>query len=302
MKKLRFRKSKPVMDAHEFGPLRLSARNVSFDLSRTPLHWIPDYPVASHMVSTYHLLFPEVERFFIDAFTEALPHITDPTLRSDVLGFIGQETMHANTHDESLADFFSRNGIDPEPPLEQARFLLRRLLGPREFTSHKQARQYLNNRLAITAALENFTAFLGHFVLNCSWPEKGADPNMTALFTWHGAEETEHRMVAHEVAEYFDPRYVRRLRMTLVTLPLTIWISARFVWYLVSNDPTLQRTRLQTLRDILRACREGVLPSVGTVLKSMVDYLRPGYTPDGTGSMAQALGYLATVEARGKTA
>lgn len=299
---LRFRKPKPAMDALDIGPLKLTARDVAFDLSATPLHWIPGYPVASHVISAYHLLFPEVERFFIEAFTEALPHIRDTRLREDILGFIGQETMHANTHEESLEDFFGRNGIDPAPPLAQARFLLREVLGHRDFADDKRARQYLIDRLAIVAALENFTAFLGHFALNCRWPERGADPAMVALFRWHGAEEMEHRTVAHDVAMYFDPRYSRRLRMTLLTLPLTIWISARFMWYLISNDPTIRVTRRRAWLDVLRGGRDGVLPTVWTVLKSMVDYLRPGYTPDDTGSMAQALGYLATVEARGKAA
>ncbi|MFF0542017.1 metal-dependent hydrolase [Nocardia thailandica] len=300
--KIRFRKAEPVLDAVDIGPLRLTARDVAFDLRDTPLHWIPGHPVASHTISAYHLLFPEVERFFIEAFTEALPHVRDTRLREDMLGFIGQETMHADTHEHSLEDFFARNGIDPEPPLAQARFLLRRLLGPRDYADPKQARQYLINRLAIVAALENFTAFLGHFTLNCAWTERGADPAMAGLFRWHGAEEMEHRTVAHDVAEYFDPRYSRRLRMTLVTVPLTIWISARFIWYLVSSDPSLRLTRRRVLLDVLRGGRAGVLPTVWTVLQSILGYLRPGYTPDDTGSMAQALGYLATVEARGKAA
>ncbi|MFF3229048.1 metal-dependent hydrolase [Nocardia suismassiliense] len=300
--KPRARKTTPVLDTVEVGPLRLRARAVSFDLSATPLHWIPGYPVASHTISAYHLLFPEVERFFIAAFKEALPEIRDPRLREDVLGFIGQETTHAETHDASLDDFFLRNGIDPEPPLRQARFLLGRLLGPRSFGDAERDRQYLITRLAITAALENFTAFLGHFVLNCAWDEVGADPAMTALFRWHGAEEMEHRTVAHEVAEYFDARYSRRVRTMIVVLPLTIWISCRFIWYLISNDPHTTRSRLRALWQAVRAGRDGVLPTAATVLSSMIDYLRPGYRPESTGSMAQALGHLAKVEARAKVA
>ncbi|GAA5072343.1 metal-dependent hydrolase [Nocardia iowensis] len=296
------RTPKQPLDTVETGPLRLKARDVSFDLSRTPLHWIPGYPVASHTISAYHLLFPEVERFFIAAFKEALPEIRDPRLREDVLGFIGQETLHADTHDASLDDFFLRNGIDPQPPLRQARFVLNRLLGPRGFGDPKRDRQYLITRLAITAALENFTAFLGHFVLNCAWDEVGADPAMTSLFRWHGAEEMEHRTVAHEVAEYFDPRYSRRLRTMLVTLPITVWISCRFIWYLISSDPNVTHSRTRVLWQVVQAGRRRVLPTAPTVLASVIDYLRPGYSPESTGSMAQALGYLAKVEARAKAA
>ena len=292
------KKPQPPMDTIDIGPLRLEARQVSFDLTGTPLHWIPGHPVASHVVSSYHLLFPEVERFFIDAFKEALPRIRDPRLREDVLGFIGQETMHANAHEESLGDYFERNGIDPEPLLEQARFFLRRVLGPRTYRNPNRAEQHLINRLAITAALENFTAFLGHYVLNSTWDEHHADPNMTALFRWHGAEEMEHRNVAHDVAEYFDDRYSRRVRTMLVVFPVTVWLSSRFIWYLVKNDPAAPHSRLKVLYKVIRDGRLGLLPTPATVLGSVTDYLRPGYTPDGTGSMAQALSYLATIESR----
>ncbi|SUA45014.1 Predicted metal-dependent hydrolase [Nocardia africana] len=206
--------------------------------------------------------------------------------------------MHANAHDESLDDFFQRNGIDPEPLLAQSRFFLGKVLGPRTFRNPKRTRQHLINRLAITAALENFTAFLGHFVLNCAWDEYRADPGMVALFRWHGAEEMEHRNVAHDVAEYFDDRYSRRLRTMLLVFPVTIWISSRFIWYLVKNDPAAPASRRRVILDVLRAGRRGLLPTPATVLGSVVDYLAPGYRPDDTGSMAQALSYLATVESR----
>ncbi|MFC7450699.1 metal-dependent hydrolase [Rhodococcus daqingensis] len=292
------KKSRFPMDTVDIGPLQLKARNVSFDLSRTPLHWIPGHPVASHAVSAYHLLFPEVERFFIEAFKDALPDIEDQRLREDVLGFIGQETMHANAHDESLGDYFQRNGIDPEPLLEQSRFVLGKVLGPRTFRTAKLTRRHLIKRLAITAAFENFTAFLGHFVLNCSWDRHAADPNMTAIFRWHGAEEMEHRNVAHDVAMYFDPRYWRRVSTMIVVFPLVIWISSRFVWYLVRSDPDAPSSRLRVLYDVIRDGRRGLLPTPRMVFGSAFDYLKLSFRPDATGSMAQALSYLATIETR----
>ncbi|WP_078322463.1 metal-dependent hydrolase [Mycobacteroides chelonae] len=295
--KLRTRTRFP-MDTVDIGPLQLKARQVAFDLSATPLHWIPCHPVASHTVSAYHLLFPEVERFFIAAFKEALPDIADARLREDVLGFIGQETMHANAHDESLDDYFERNGIDPEPLLAQSRYMLSKVMGPRTFRNPKEARQHLINRLAITAAFENFTAFLGHFVLNCNWDRYNADPNMAAIFRWHGAEEMEHRTVAWDVAMHFDSRYWRRVRTMVMVFPLVVWISSRFVWYLVKNDPAAPKSRLRTIYDVIRDGRRGLLPTLVMVLGSAWDYLKPNFRPDETGSMAQALSYLATVEAR----
>ncbi|UGT44174.1 metal-dependent hydrolase [Nocardia yamanashiensis] len=292
------KKNRFPMDTVDIGPLQLKARKVDFDLSATPLHWIPGHPVAGHTLNAYHLLFPEVERFFIAAFKEALPEIVDPRLREDVLGFIGQETVHANAHEDSLDDYFQRNGIDPGPLLAQSRYLLGRVLGPREFRTDRARRRHLINRLAITAAFENFTAFLGHFVLNCRWDEAGSDPGMTALFRWHGAEEMEHRTVAHDVAMYFDPGYWRRVRTMVVIFPLVIWISSRFVWYMVEHDPAVRSSRLRVLLTVLRDGRAGMLPTARTVIGSALDYLKPSFRPDDTGSMAQALSYLATIESR----
>ncbi|MDQ1042286.1 putative metal-dependent hydrolase [Streptomyces sp. V4I2] len=42
-----------------------------------------------------HLMLPELERWFVRTFEQALPLITDDRLREDVRGFIGQEAKHA---------------------------------------------------------------------------------------------------------------------------------------------------------------------------------------------------------------
>lgn len=39
--------------SHEIAP-----RRVSFDWSRTPRHWIPGEPTATHVINVLHLLLP----------------------------------------------------------------------------------------------------------------------------------------------------------------------------------------------------------------------------------------------------
>ncbi|MFC9553834.1 metal-dependent hydrolase [Rhodococcus sp. NPDC056960] len=292
------RKSSPPVDVIDPGPIALRARHVEFDLSASPLHWIPGHPVASHAVSAYHLLFPEVERFFITAFEEALPLVEDDRLREDILGFIGQESIHADAHDRAIRDFLLTHGIDATPVVAQTQWILRKSMGPRALADPTAQRQYLIERLAIVAALENVTAFLGHYALNNTWDEFGADPNLTDLLRWHGAEEMEHRNVAHDVALYFDPSYRRRLRAMAVTVPVTVLLSARCMWFLITSDPRAPRSRLRTVRDILRGGRLGLLPTWREVLGAMTGYLRPSYTPEQTGSMSQALAYLAQIDTR----
>jgi predicted metal-dependent hydrolase len=76
----------------------LQAHDVRFDWTGLPMHWIPQEAFASHLLNVLHLLLPEGERFFVKAFAEALPLISDEALREDVLGFIGQQGMHTSAH------------------------------------------------------------------------------------------------------------------------------------------------------------------------------------------------------------
>ena len=76
------------------GPVAIQARNVEFDASEVPLHWIPGHPVASHMVSLLNVVLPAAERWFVATYNEALPLVNDAELADDMRGFIGQEAVH----------------------------------------------------------------------------------------------------------------------------------------------------------------------------------------------------------------
>ncbi len=67
-----------------------------------------------------------------------------------------------------------------------------------------RAQNHLIERLAIIAAVEHITAFLGDWVLNADGLDRaGIHPTMLDLLRWHGAEEVEHRSVAYDVMRYF---------------------------------------------------------------------------------------------------
>lgn len=119
-------------NAHEVhADLVLEPRDVKFDWSALPLHWIPDEPVATHTINVLHLLLPEGERWFIKVFKDALPLITDDQLREEVLGFIGQESIHAEAHQEVL-DHLLTQGIDPRPYVRQIAWLFQQVLGEKQ--------------------------------------------------------------------------------------------------------------------------------------------------------------------------
>lgn len=275
------------------GKVELHARNVDFDLSTTPLHWIPGQPVASNFITVLNLLLPEGERWFVQTFNEALPMIKDPALATDMRGFIGQEAMHAEAHDRAVDEWLNRHGIDATPYTDQMEWIFRRVLGPREGGTPEQRQKHLIERLWLIAAIEHYTAILGDFALNCTWSENGADPAMTDLFTWHGAEEVEHRAVAHDVAAYFTDSMLHRGRAMAIALPFLAVLLVRGFRFIMTADATQNIGFAGKSAGYYRGARLGVLPKIRHLLAATFTYFRPGFAPHDIGDTAQAVAYLA---------
>jgi predicted metal-dependent hydrolase len=267
----------------------LHARNVAFEWSELPHHWIPGEPFATHMINVLHLLLPEGERWFCHVFKQALPLIRDEQIAEDVRGFIGQEAMHAESH-QGVLDHFDAHGVDTRPYVDQIAWLFGKVLGD---DVGKRSRGWLVERTAIVAAIEHFTAFLGQWVLDAEELDRaGADPTMLDLLRWHGAEEVEHRAVAYDLFTHLDGRYGRRIRAMLIAVPVLAWLWARGVRYLMAHDPQVRATA--RWRDWLRGARLGIVPSPVQVLRALPSYFRPHYHPSQHGSTSQAIHYLAT--------
>lgn len=276
------------------GPVAIRARNVAFDTTAIGLHWIPGHPVASNFISSLNLLLPEGERWFVEAFDEALPYVDDDDLREAMRGFIGQEAKHSQVHDKVQWGFLKDNGIDPSPFQRQVEWIFRRVLGPRPALSRRRRRKRLIARLWIIAAVEHFTAVFGDFALNSNWDEAGAAPELCDLYRWHGAEEVEHRAVAHDVATYFGDSYFRRLWAMVAAFPLLISILVRGTHFINHHDPDAPSSEIELWRAGYQDAKAGLLPGFRHFGGSLLAYLKPGYHPDDIGSTAQAVAYLAS--------
>lgn len=275
------------------GPVAIRPRNVSFDCRGTPLHWIPGHPVASNFISSLNLMLPEGERWFVEAFDEALPYVDDDDLREAMRGFIGQEAKHSSVHDKVQWGFLRDNGVDPTPFARQVNWIFRRVLGPRPELSPRRRRKRLIGRLWIIAAVEHFTAVFGHFALNNGWDEAGADPVLSDLYRWHGAEEVEHRSVAHDVATYFGDSYFRRVWAMVAAFPLLFSILVRGTHFINHHDPAAPKSEIALWRTGYTDYKAGLVPGF-EILTSLIGYLKPGYQPADFGSTAQAVAYLAS--------
>jgi len=268
----------------------LRAREVRFDWTGMPPAFIPNEPFASHLLNVLHILLPEGERWFVKVFSEALPLIKDDELREDVIGFIGQEGMHAHAH-QLVQDYFAEQGMDNRPYVRDIEFMFQRLLGDRRLEGKKQE-EWLIERLAFVAAIEHITAFLGNWVLDTpALDAAGGDPRMLDLLRWHGAEEVEHRAVAYDVYMHVDGRYFRRVRTYAVSSLVIVWLFFRGSKHLMKADAAVKgRPHWWSL---IRTKRKGFTPGYLDLLRWSLRYFSRKYHPSKEGSTAQAVAYLA---------
>ncbi|RJQ68131.1 metal-dependent hydrolase [Pseudonocardiaceae bacterium YIM PH 21723] len=285
--------SQPEKKIEDPDHLVLQPRDVRFDWGRTPAHWIPGEVLLAHILNVTHMILPEIERWFIRVFSAALPLISSEKVRADVRGFIGQESVHAESH-QGAADHLTRHGIDVTPFTGQMEWVFQeRLLRPE--LKGTRARKWLIWQLSGVAAGEHFTAMLGEYILaNRKLDEVGADPVMLDLFRWHGAEEVEHRAVAFDLFTHLDNRYWARVITMVAIIPPLIWLFIRGTLFLYRNDPHLPPGSRPRMRELIRLLREGLLPPVMWLIKGTLKYLRRDFHPSQVGSTSAALEYLAT--------
>ncbi|MEU5845579.1 metal-dependent hydrolase [Saccharopolyspora shandongensis] len=280
------------IDPGEPDRVALQARDVAFDWAQLPMHWIPGEPFATHMINFLHLVLPEGERWFVEVFKQAMPLIEDDRLLEDVRGFVGQEAMHAESH-QGVLDHFDAHGLDTRPYVAQVGWMFRKILGDRPHTG-KRAESWLVQRLAMIAAIEHYTAFLGQWVLDAeALDAAGADPTMLDLLRWHGAEEVEHRSVAYDLYMHVDGGYLQRCRTMAIAITVLAILWARGVRFLMAHDPVLRGRRKPRFRDMLRTGRLGLTPSYWQMLRAIPPYFRRSYHPSQHGSTSQAVAYLA---------
>jgi predicted metal-dependent hydrolase len=272
----------------------LKPRRVRFDWEHTPMEWVPGDPLSTHAMNVLHLLLPAGEKWFVHVYRQALPLVTDPQVAEDGRGFMGQEAVHSRAH-SAVLDHLRAQGLDAEPFTRHMDFLFEKLLGD-EILGRKPprflARRFLEQRLAIVAAIEHFTAVLGMWVIDTPGLDAAnCDPVMLDLLRWHGAEEVEHRSVAFDMFQHVSGSYVRRVIAMMQVAPVLVLLWIRGTRFLIAHDPN--HPPKGRWRDFFRAGRAGRLPTLRLLMAAIPRYLRHGYHPSQEGDTAMALAYLA---------
>ncbi len=231
----------------------ITVRKPSFDFEASPKYYFNGNPLISYLLTALSLTFPIGERFFVHSVRSVRDKVSDETLQKDVSAFIGQEAMHSHAH-EGFNKFVEELGLDVQWILDEE-------YKATEFVKSKfSAKQ----QLAITCALEHFTAIIAQYLLEHPDFHQQLHPQVAKLWMWHALEETEHKAVAFDVYQtVFADQKIRKRVMRIVTCTFTSRISY-LTFKLLMSDPVGRKQ----WRNHLAAFKQ---------LKEMINALIPVY-------------------------
>lgn len=286
--------------------VELKARKVKFDLSDSPVHWLPGDVFSSHLINGIHLLLPAGELWFCRVYNKALPHISDPQLKEEVKGFIRQEGAHAQAHRHGEA-WLREHGYNVDDYLGRINWLFETLLNDmplnKSWLMPKQMeKQWLIMRVGIVAAIEHFTGLLGDWCLNSNGWDSG-DAVVADLFRWHLAEEVEHRTVAFDLYEHLCANnasfYLSRQAIMALVFPLFIYFITESARSLAGQDSHADGKRIarsSVLRLLFELEKVGRkkdnVPTFSFLVERTLRWLSPRFHPITEGNTQQALDYI----------
>ncbi len=177
--------------------------------------WAGGDPIATAWFNALSATFPRGETLFVDAvksFRDGAP----PQLATEIRAFIRQEVNHTREH---LA--FNRAAAEAGYDLSGIDARVERLIGL-VYARPKHA------WLAVTMALEHFTAMFAHEFLTHPEHFAGADSEQAELWRWHAVEEIEHKAVAYDTWLHATKSWSRWKRWKVKSMLMLI-ITQRFV-------------------------------------------------------------------------
>jgi predicted metal-dependent hydrolase len=193
--------------------LTISPRDVKFNRSaRADRWWLGGDPIGTAFFNALSVSFPQGEAHFIET-VRRYRDAAEGELVEQIALFIKQEVMHTREHvvfnrlvsgagyDIKGMDAMLRERLDfarSRPPIAQ---------------------------LAMTVALEHFTAIMANDVLRHPEVLKGASQDVADMWRWHAIEEIEHKAVAFDTFQAatrdlssFKRWRIRSLVMFLITI------------------------------------------------------------------------------------
>lgn len=238
-----------------------------FPVAKSPRYFYGNDPFLSLFWNTFSSLLPEGEAFFVQAVRHYRDQVTEPLLKAQVAGFIGQEAMHSKEHDA-----FNKMIRDLGLPMDALDRDVGRLL---QFARERLPKSM---QLAATVCLEHYTAIIAEQLLR--EPEHRqmlGDSEAMKMWLWHALEENEHKTVAYDVYEKTVGSYALRVGTMVPTTIILFAVLFAFHARMLAADGQLLKLR-QNARGLryLWGARKGLFPRL---LPQFLDFFRPGFHP-----------------------
>ncbi|MFM5922685.1 MAG: metal-dependent hydrolase [Novosphingobium sp.] len=234
--------------------LTITVRDQRFGRETKPGRWWLNHdPVATAWHNALSATFPRGEAFFIEA-VKAHRDGASPKLEAEIRAFVRQEINHTREH-----IVFNKAATEAGYDLSD---IDRRLAENLELTKGRP--EILN--LAVTMALEHYTAMMAAEFLKNPKHFAGAEPETAAMWKWHSMEEIEHKGVAYDTWLHATRDWTRWKRWKLKSVMMLLvtgrfvknrWqdtiellrqdgitgpmVHARIAWYLFGNPGVMRR-------------------------------------------------------------
>ncbi|MGH6787417.1 MAG: metal-dependent hydrolase [Novosphingobium sp.] len=196
--------------------LEITVRDRRFGRGHTPARWwLGGDPIATAWHNALSATFPRGEAFFIEA-VKAHREGAPPKLEAEIRAFVRQEINHTREH-------IAFNKIASDAGYDLA-VIDARLEANLAMTKNRPA--IVN--LAVTMALEHYTAMMAHDFLTNPAHFAGGDPEIAGMWRWHATEEIEHKGVAYDTWLHSTKDWSKWRRWKLKSLMMLI-ISYRFI-------------------------------------------------------------------------
>jgi predicted metal-dependent hydrolase len=278
------------MTAHPTAPaakLDITPRHMDFDFpADTPKYWLAGDPWSTHLLNALSLTFPAGEKSFIESVRKVRDRITDPALQAEVRAFVAQEALHTKEH-ESFNEWLRGQGVPVDSIYHQI---------STHIAQHRGSLTEEQN-LAVTCALEHFTAIMANAFLTSPELLDEMHENVRWLWIWHAIEETEHKAVAFDVYKAIGGRYLpRMIAMAIITVNF-IRLNSRYQRELVRTDG-----QLGNLASLARHLWMfwGPRGHFTRIIPQYLAYFRPGFHPWQHDNRAAVARWKEAVEARAK--
>lgn len=261
--------NKPGYEYRPFSPENIKPRKAYFDFSDDiPKLWLDGESYAyTHLMNSFNLFSPDFEAMIARTTRAYIDKIQDRDLKHQARGFIGQETIHGQTHAKFL-DLLRAQGYKIDGFVKFSQWF---------FTVFME--QWMGSKicLAATAGFEHYADIVIVVALGSDFL-KNAEPRVKEFYQWHAAEEAEHNAVAHEVLCQVDDSYLLRFLGNIIGVSTIFGFVLSGALYLLAQDRQL--FRLKTWKDIFKFFFNREYGLARLSLARFFQYMHPKHHPN----------------------